>query len=250
MSTTTTRLSPTSNSSNDAEGFLLPELNDSLVKDFEMSNMDLETTLERPKVKEENSMEEEITRLREMVAFLQERERNLELQLLDSHGAKQQEAAMRELESRLKISVMESKMYSLKIESLKTENQKLESRMVDYAIMKNELEAARAKVEFLKNKFESDRDKEKEILTSLHERIISFQHREESYVNNNAELETKLKRLEESENKVIELRTINSRLVEENSNLARRLEALQSPKPSVLESTKVCLSYSFRRFHC
>lgn len=239
MPTTMTRLSPTSNSSGDAEGFLLPELNDSIVKDFEVSNMDLQTTLERPKVKEENDMEEEITRLREMVAFLQERERNLELQLLDYHGAKQQEAAMREFESRLKISVMESKMYSLKIESLKTENQRLESQMVDYATTKNELEAARAKVEFLKNKFESDREKEKEILASLHERIISLQHREESYVNNNTELETKLKRLEELESKVIELRTINSRLVEENSNLARRLEALQSSKPSVLESTRV-----------
>ncbi|KAG6501264.1 protein CHUP1, chloroplastic-like [Zingiber officinale] len=226
-SNTTTRLSPTSNTSSDAEGFLLPELNDSLVKDFEVSNM------EWPKVKEE------ITRLREMVAFLQERERNLEFQLLDSHGAKQQEATMRELESRLKISVMESKMYSLKIESLKTENQKVESQMVDYAIMKNELGAARAKVEFLKNKFESDREKEKEILASLHERIVSLQHREESYVNNNAELETKLKSLEELENKVIELTTINSRLVEEKSNLAKRFEAPQSSKPSVLESTKV-----------
>ncbi|CAL9182085.1 unnamed protein product [Musa hybrid cultivar] len=231
-------LSPTSYNSGDDEGFLLHEFNDFVMQEFEVKSKELEivgniTVPEKPDTTEEIMMEQEITSLRELVLSLREKERSLELRLLDYQGVKEQEAAVGELENRLKISAMEAKLYILKIDSLQADNQRLKSQLSDYSRVISELDCSREKIKHLKKKMESDRDEAKDIIASLHQRINSLQHREQKDVKTDAEIKRKLKRLEELEDECIELRTINSMLVNENSCLSRELESAKMIASSV-----------------
>ncbi|RWW02315.1 hypothetical protein BHE74_00006660, partial [Ensete ventricosum] len=242
--TTTIGLSPTSYNSGDDEGFLLHEFNDFVMQEFEVKSKQLETTrnitvLEKPDTREQIMMEQEIASLRELVLSLREKERSLELQLLDYQGVKEQEAAVGELGNRLKISAMEVKLYILKIDSLQADNQRLKSQLSDYSRVISELDASREKIKHLKRKMESDRDEAKDIIASPHQRINSLQHREQKDVKTDAEIRRKLKRLEELEDECIELRTINSRLVHENSCLSRELETSEMIESSVREDAKM-----------
>ncbi|URE13363.1 protein CHUP1, chloroplastic-like [Musa troglodytarum] len=241
--TTMIGLSPAGYNSGDDEGFLLHEFNDFVMQEFEVKSKELETSRnitvpEKPDTTEEIMMEQEIASLRERVLSLREKERSLELRLLDYQGVKEQEAAVGELEKRLKISAMEAKLYILKIDSLLAENQRLKSQLSDYSRVISELDASREKIKHLKKKMESDRDEAKGIIASLHQRINSLQHREQKDVKTDAEIKRKLKRLEELEDECIELRTINSRLVNENSCLSRELETAKMIAPSVHEDAK------------
>ncbi|RZR81121.1 hypothetical protein BHM03_00007297 [Ensete ventricosum] len=227
-------------------GFLMPGFDDLVMQEFEVTRTDLETTPvttmpEKPVMQERALMEQEITNLKELVLSLQERERCLEQQLLDYHGVKGQEAVVRELVNRLKISSMEAKLYMLKIESLQADNQRLQAQLEDYATVISELDAAREHIMLLDEKLESDREKAQEIMASLHQRISSLQQREQE---NDAEVNRKLKKLEELENESMELRMINSRLAEENSDLVRKLKSTQDTASAVREDAEVCLGSS------
>lgn len=237
-------LSPTSYNSGDDEGFLLHEFNDFVMQEFEVKSKELEiarniTVPDKPDTTEEIMMEQEIASLRELVLSLRENERSLELRLLDYQGVKEQEAAVGELENRLKISAMEAKLYILKIDSLQADNQRLKSQLSDYSRVISELDCSREKIKLLKKKMESDRDEAKDIIASLHQRINSLQHREQKDVKTDAEIKRKLKRLEELEDECIELRTINSMLVNENSCLSRELETAKMIASPVHEDAKV-----------
>ncbi|KAJ8464750.1 hypothetical protein OPV22_027302 [Ensete ventricosum] len=221
-------------------GFLMPGFDDLVMQEFEVTRKDLETTPvttmpEKPVMQERALMEQEITNLKELVLSLQERERCLERQLLDYHGVKGQEAVVRELVNRLKISSMEAKLYMLKIESLQADNQRLQAQLEDYATVISELDAAREHIMLLDEKLESDREKAQEIMASLHQRISSLQQREQE---NDAEVNRKLKKLEELENESMELRMINSRLAEENSDLVRKLKSTQDTASAVREDAE------------
>ncbi|CAD5194284.1 unnamed protein product [Musa acuminata subsp. malaccensis] len=224
-------------------GFLLPGFDDLVIQEFEVTRKDLETTPittmpEKPVMQERAMMEQEITNLKELVLSLHERERCLEQQSLDYHGLKGQEAVVRELVNRLKISSMEAKLYMLKIESLQADNQRLQAQLEDYEKAISELDVAREHIKLLDEKLESDRDKEKEIMVSLHQRISSLQQREQKDVENDAEVKSKLKKLEELEHESMDLRMINSRLAEENSDLARKLKSTQNTASAVREDAK------------
>ncbi|WOK97011.1 protein CHUP1, chloroplastic [Canna indica] len=237
-------LSPTSNTSGDDVGFLLPEFADFVMQEFEVKSRELETTLiaamsEEPEMQEETAMKEEIAHLRELVLSLQEKERTLELQLLDYYGLKEKEASVRELENRLKISAMEGKMYSLKIDSLQSDNQRLQAQLAEFSSAMKELEAARAEINLLERKMKLDEEKTKEILASLHQKITYLQQKEQKDVENNAVVERKLKRLEELEKEIVQLRMMNSRLAEENLDLSSKLVSAQMSLASVLEGEKV-----------
>lgn len=236
--TTTVLLSPTSKRSGDGEGFLLSEFNDIVMKEFRATGKDAEIAANtsapnKLEIKEDNAMEQEIANLRKLVWSLQENERSLELQLLEYYGMQEQEAAVRELESQLKINSVEAKLYSLKIESLQADNRRLQDQLTEYSRAMNELEAGRATIKILKKKLKSDGEQAKEIIVSLHQRISVLQCQEQK--------EAKDKRLKELEDEAVELKTINSRLAEENSDLVRQLEASQASASVALESSKVAL---------
>ncbi|CAL9180828.1 unnamed protein product [Musa hybrid cultivar] len=216
-STTAVKLSSTSSTSGNEQGVVLPESNDTLMKELEVTSKDMKTA-------PETAMGQEIASLRELVSSLRERKRSLELQLLAYHGAKEKEAAAKELENRLKISTVETKLYVLRIQSLQDDKRRLESQLADHSRTRNELEASRAKIKVFKQKLKADREQAKEIMASLHQRISSLQCREQKDEVNDAESEKKLKGLEDE---TVELRMVNSRLAEKNSGLVMKLASTQ-----------------------
>ncbi|KAG0499270.1 hypothetical protein HPP92_003577 [Vanilla planifolia] len=151
ITTTKTVVNLSPRSTGDDEGFLLPEFNELVLKEFELSSKDPETTTtpksHRSCTRDDiSSMEQEISQLRDLVLSLRERERSLELQLLEYYGLQEREAAVKELESQLKLSTMEAKLFNVKIESLQAENQRLQNQVLDHSRVSNELEAAKAKL--------------------------------------------------------------------------------------------------------
>ncbi|PON81086.1 actin binding protein family [Trema orientale] len=240
--------SPSSRFSRDKDGFLLPEFND-LVKDFNSAaatagvspNEDVDTPsseLENPKAFitiEKDEYEQEISYLQNTVRILRERERNLEVQLLEYYGLKEQETAVMELQNRLKINNMEAKLFNLKIESLQADNQRLEAQVAGHAKVVAELEAARAKIKLLKKKLRYEAEQNKEKILNLQQRVAKLQNEEYKSLSSDADAQLKLKRLKDLEGEAEELRKSNLVLRLENSELARRLESTQILANSVLE---------------
>jgi len=234
--TTTTALvplAPKCRSIADDEGYLLPEFNEMVLKEFGRGTP-------AARVREDASNDHEIYKLRDLVRSLQEREKTLELQLMECYGLQEQDAAVRELENQLKISNVESKLYLLKIESLESENQKLQAQLSENSKIISELEATRAKCKLLKKKLALDAEQAKEETTSLQKMVDLLQHKETDENNNHIEVEKNLKRLEELEKEATELRAVNSRLQQENAHLIRRLELTRLPPvPKPKNSTEV-----------
>lgn len=230
-SSTTTFLgsSPICKSSEDVEEFLLPEFNQIVVREFEAAQQDLEASIKIPMTSKfdikDVEMELEIAYLRNLVQSLQEREKSLELQMLEYYGLKEQEATVRELENRLKMNMMEVKLLSLKIESLQDENQKLKTQVLDYSRVMTELESARSMIKLLKRKLKSDGEQARDKLASLQQSIAVLQENEHKDGKNDVEFESRLKRLKEVEDEAAELRKENSRLVQEKLDLMQKLES-------------------------
>lgn len=157
-----------------------------------------------------------------MVKNLKERERDLEIQLFEYYGLKEQESAVMELHNRLKINSMEARLFTLKIESLQADNKRLEAQVMDHARVVADLEVARSKLKMLKRELKSESEHNQQQILSLQQDIQPKL--------------TKIKRLEEE---VEELRKSNSRLQRENSDLGRRLDHAQNLANSVLENVEV-----------
>ncbi|WVZ96823.1 hypothetical protein U9M48_042411 [Paspalum notatum var. saurae] len=229
--TTTTALvplAPKCRSLADDEGYLLPEFNEMVLKEF---GRDIESIPTTPaaRVREDVSNDHEIHKLRDLVRSLQEREKTLELQLLECYGLQEQDAAVRELENQLKINNVESKLHSLKIESLQSENQMLQTQLSENSKIISELEATRVKCKLLKKKLVSDAEQAKEKIASLQKMVDSLQHKQADEEKTHTDVEKKLKRLEELEKEATDLRAVNSRLQQENAHLIRRLELTRLP---------------------
>ncbi|KAL6140790.1 hypothetical protein ACLB2K_059083 [Fragaria x ananassa] len=256
----TSSISPRSKHIGVKDSLLLPEFND-LVKEFDfattksgfspMNNGETpRSDVETPKAfrtLENDDYELEISHLRDMIRKLRERERHLEVQLLENYGLKEQETAVMELENRLKISSMEAKLFSLKIESLQAENRRLEGQASDHAKVVAELEAAKAKVRTLKKKLRSEAEHNREQILSLKRRVENLQDNEAAAFN--SEIQLKLRRLKVLEGETEELRASNLKLQLQNSDLARRLESaqvlanfiLEDPGAEALKEDRECL---------
>ncbi|CAK9310663.1 unnamed protein product [Citrullus colocynthis] len=229
----------------DKDGLLLPEFQE-LVKEFDFSaanaglspkkNVEAPRSgLETPKAyKTVEDDQQEIRHLKCKVKMLRERERNLEVQLLEYYGLKEQETAVMELQNRLKINNMEAKLFTLKIESLQADNRRLESQVCDHAKSVSDLEAAKAKIKFLKKKLRYEAEQNRGQILNLQQRVVKLQdqeHKKES----NKDAQIKLQKIEELEKETEDLRKSNLRLQRENSDLGRRLDATQFLANSILE---------------
>ncbi|KAM0034669.1 putative protein CHUP1 [Helianthus debilis subsp. tardiflorus] len=232
------------NSLSDKDSYLLPEFND-LMKEFDSTTMktnpklptsDANSPSKVNSVVKTDSHEQEIKNLRNMVKVLKERERKLELQLLEYHGLKQQETTVKELQNRLKLNNMEAKLLSLKVESLENDNKRLQSQTADYNKVLTDLESARAKINVLKKKLRSEAAQNKERILDLQQRVEKMQEDErKGSVGIDSEIELKLCRLKDLEEEVNELRKSNFDLQVEKSELTQRLEHVQILAASVLE---------------
>ncbi|XP_073009410.1 protein CHUP1, chloroplastic-like isoform X1 [Typha latifolia] len=234
-STSIVGLSPSSKARGDEEGFLLPEFDDLVLKEFEAIGCNHKSSTKK------SEMEQEVAHLRRSVLSLRERERCLELNLLEYYGMQEQESAVRELESQLKINNLEAKLYSLKIESLQSENRKLQEEVADYSRTMAELVAARGKIKLLKKRLKSDAELTKDKIASLRQEIGDLQQREKSdhEILDDAEVEEMLKKLEELEDEAKNLTLINSNLAQENTDLKQKLESMQMLQSSIHEVTEM-----------
>ncbi|CAN6457206.1 unnamed protein product [Victoria cruziana] len=192
--------------------------------------------------KNDTDTEMEINGLRNQVYILRERERSLEVQLLEYYGLKEQESVVRELENRLKISSMETKILELKIESLQADNHRLQEQVVNYSRIAGELESARTKIKLLKKRMRAESELAKMQLSQLQGRLSALLVLESETCKENEQIQEKIQRLQSIEVEVSELRMINERLQKENSELAIKLdfaETVASTSNSVHEAEDV-----------
>lgn len=212
----------------DKDEFLLPEF-DELVKEveFEVEAQRLKVGSSREyAVPDKNDYEQEIIQLRNMVRLLQDKEQNLEVQLLEYCGLREQETVVMELQNRLKISNMEVKMFNLKAKNLQTENRRLKEQAADHAKVLAELDAAKAKIERLNNEIRREAEQNKEKIVSLQQRVAKLQDQEYKGFACDQDIKIKLQKLN-AESEVEELRKSNLKLQTENYDLARRLDSTQ-----------------------
>ncbi|KAK8592572.1 hypothetical protein V6N13_063145 [Hibiscus sabdariffa] len=192
--------------------------------------------------------EQEIKYLRNMVRMLSERERNLEIQLLEYYGLKEQETVVLELQNQLKINKMEAKFFTHKIESLQSENQRLEAQVSDRARVIEELEAARTKIKVFKKKLRQDAEQSREQILSLQKRVARLQEQELKTAATNQDSKSNLQNPKVLEMEAEELRESNRRLQMENSELSQKLQPSQifagsvSDNPEQTEATNVMMN--------
>lgn len=213
----------------DKDEFLLPEF-DELVKEveFEVEALRLKVGSSREyAVPDKNDYEQEIIQLRNMVRLLQDKEQNLEVQLLEYCGLREQETVVMELQNRLKISNMEVKMFNLKTKNLQSENRKLKEQVADQEKVLAELDAAKAKIELLNNEIRREAEQNKEKIVSLKQRVAKLQDQEYKGSACDQDIKIKLQKLNAVESEVEELRKSNLKLQIENYDLARRLDSTQ-----------------------
>ncbi|KAL9247377.1 hypothetical protein vseg_020816 [Gypsophila vaccaria] len=209
------------------DGFLLPEF-DQLVKDMSVER-DLPKTIYS--VVERHEYEHEIESLKRRIRYLRERERKLEVQLLEYYGLKEQEKAMMELQNRVKINNIEAKLFSVKIESLEAENVRLVTQVSDYSKVVSELEDAKAKIKLLKRKIRHEAQQNKEQILELTQRVTRFRDHEHEAASNDSNVH----KMTALETEAEELRKSNENLQQENADLAQRLESTQFLANSLLE---------------
>lgn len=223
----------------DDEGFLLPEFNELVTEEFETQKEDysgispVNPTLKSLESEEYIALKQEIDDLKNLVNAYKERERDLETQLIEYYGLKEQNAVIGELENRLKISTVEAQLLSLKIESLQDEKKNLREELSDYSIVMNELKAAEAKINLLEKKLRLDGEVAKEKIAELLRRVTMLQEKELKDGGKDPEIE---KRLKDLEDEVADLKRVNSMLAQENSDLVKRLESSQMVQSSSQDS--------------
>ncbi|KAJ6327662.1 hypothetical protein OIU78_014511 [Salix suchowensis] len=239
--------SPSNRQSRDKDGYLLPEFID-LVKEFDFNAHNSGTSpnkdetprsdVETPrsfKGAEKVNYEQEIKHLKNMVGMLRERERNLEVQMLEFYGLREQETAVMELQNRLKINNMEAKLFTLKIESLRADNRRLHDQVAEHVKVVCELNAARAKIKMLKKTQRSEAEQNKEQIVTLQNTVSRLQEQELKSAATDSDIQMKLQRLKDLETETEELRKSYSRLHLENSEMASQLESTKILANSILE---------------
>ncbi|XP_045804121.1 protein CHUP1, chloroplastic-like [Trifolium pratense] len=213
----------------DKDEFLLPEF-DELVKEveFEVEAPGLKVGSSKGyTVPDKDNYEQEISHLRDMVRLLQDKEQNLEFQLLEYCGLREQETVVMELQNRLKITNMEVKMFNLKAKNLQSENRRLKEQVADHAKVLAELDTAKAKIELLNKEIRCDAEQDKEQIVTLQRRVAKLQDQECKDAACDQDIKVKLQKQKVLELEVEELRKSNSRLHTEISDLTRRFDSTQ-----------------------
>jgi len=247
---------PSSRQSGDKDGYLLPEFNDFMKEfDFNVHNSGTSPSKDETpgsdvgtprsfKGAEKGNYEQEIKHLKNMVKMLRGRERNLEVQMLEFYGHKEQETAVMELQNRLKINNMEAKLFGLKIESLRADNRRLHDQVADHMKVVTELNAARTKIKLLKKKQRSEAEQNREQILSLQNIVSRLQEQELKSAATDSDIKMKLQRLKDLETETEELKKSYLRLHLENSELASQLESTKILANSILEDPEVINPFS------
>ncbi|KAI3971909.1 hypothetical protein MKW92_031713 [Papaver armeniacum] len=196
--------------------------------------------------------ENEILELTNMLKDLREKEKHIEIQLLDHYGLKGKENAVMEIHNQLKLNSVESKVFGLKIESLLSDKRRLEEQVADRLKVVAELESAKATIKLLNWKIKSDAEHKQEEILSLNE-LPKDNSTYENY--------DMLKRLETKQPKgyvtlsaseAEALRVTNIRLRKENGELVKEIDHLQKKQSEDAKEhvyykwVNACLRYELR----
>ncbi|WJX14048.1 Protein chup1, chloroplastic [Trifolium repens] len=170
----------------------------------------------------------ELERLRNVVEELEEREVKLESELLEYYGLKEQVPDIEELRRQLSIKTVEIDMLHMTIKSLEEENTKLHEELTFGASANRELEAARNKIEELQRQIRIAANQTKGQLLLLKQKVSGLQRKEEEAAKKDAEIEKKLKTVNDLEVEVVELKRRNKELQHEKRELTVKLNAAES----------------------
>ncbi|CAL5189117.1 unnamed protein product [Lathyrus oleraceus] len=209
---------------------ILPEFEDLLSGEIELSFPSDDNKDEKERVYEIEMAynDSELERLRQLVKELEEREVKLEGELLEYYGLKEQESDIVELQRQLKIKTVEIDMLNITINSLQAERKKLQEELTNGASAKRDLELARNKIKELQRQMQLEANQTKGQLLLLKQQVSGLQVKEEVGARNDAEIEKKLKAVNDLEVNVVELRRKNKELQYEKRELTVKLNAAES----------------------
>ncbi|EPS71089.1 hypothetical protein M569_03676 [Genlisea aurea] len=222
----------------------------------------------------EEEHERMISTLQNKVEFLEERERILEMQLLEYYGLKEQEEVVTDLQDRIRMYDIEANVYQLQIESLQEDNRKLKAEASTHSEAMIELEAAKSRIHILRKKLMNDAEENKKQILILKERVMKLQEQEEDVVDEknhslsemeilkmeNTELILKLGKLQNlttsalDNGEIEELRRESGHLRQQNEALSKEIEQLQLHRCADLEEVvylrwlNACLRYELRNY--
>ncbi|GAU21479.1 hypothetical protein TSUD_242020 [Trifolium subterraneum] len=234
------------NRANDFEDDILPEFEDLLSGEIELSfpsDDDNNNKDEKDKVYEIEMAynDSELERLRQLVKELEEREVKLEGELLEYYGLKEQESDIVELQRQLKIKTVEIDMLNITINSLQAERKKLQEELTQVSSAKKELEVARNKIRELQRQMQLEANQTKGQLLLLKQQVSGLQVKEETAARNDADIEKKLKAVNDLEVTVVELKRKNKELQFEKRELTVKLNAAESKVAELSNMTEVGL---------
>ena len=178
-------------------------------------------------------------RLRRLVEELEEREVKLEGELLEYYGLKEQESDIVELQRQLKIKTVEIDMLNITINSLQAERKKLQEELAHEASAKKELQVARNKIKELQRQMQLEANQTKGQLLLLKQQVSGLQVKEEEAARNDAEIEKKLKAVNDLEVEVVELKRKNKELQHEKRELTVKLNTAESRVTELSSMTEV-----------
>lgn len=220
---------------------ILPEFEDLLSGEIELSFPSDDNKDEKERVYEIEMAynDSELERLRQLVKELEEREVKLEGELLEYYGLKEQESDIVELQRQLKIKTVEIDMLNITINSLQAERKKLQEELTNGASAKRDLELARNKIKELQRQMQLEANQTKGQLLLLKQQVSGLQVKEEVGARNDAEIEKKLKAVNDLEVNVVELRRKNKELQYEKRELTVKLNAAESRVAELSNMTEV-----------
>ncbi|XP_068326764.1 protein CHUP1, chloroplastic-like [Pyrus communis] len=209
---------------------ILPEFEDLLSGEIEIPLLVNKTDTKEKDIYETEMANNasELEHLRNLVKELEEREVKLEGELLEYYGLKEQESDVDELQRQLKIKTVEIGMLNITINSLQEERKKLQEELTQGASTKKELEAARYKIKELQRQIQLDANQTKGQLLLLKQQVTNLQAKEEEAVKKDAEIEKKLKAVNQLEVEVVELKRKNKELQIEKRELTIKLDAAEA----------------------
>ncbi|RDX67658.1 Protein CHUP1, chloroplastic, partial [Mucuna pruriens] len=216
------------NRANDFEDDILPEFEDLLSGEIEFPLPPDNDEKDRVYEIEMENNASELERLRRLVKELEEREVKLEGELLEYYGLKEQESDVVELQRQLKIKTVEIDMLNITINSLQAERKKLQEELTQGASARRELEVARNKIKELQRQIQLEANQTKGQLLLLKQQVSSLQVKEEDAARKDAEVEKKLKAVNDLEVAVVELKRKNKELQHEKRELMVKLNAAES----------------------
>lgn len=227
------------NRANDFEDDILPEFEDLLSGEIEFPLPTDKAEKDKVYEIEMANNASELERLRQLVKELEEREVKLEGELLEYYGLQEQESDIVELQRQLKIKTVEIDMLNITINSLQTERKKLEEELTHGASARRELEVARNKIKELQRQIQLQANQTKGQLLLLKQEVSSLQVKEEEAARKDAEIEKKLKAVNDLEVELVELKRKNKELQHEKRELTVKLNAAESRAAELSNMTEV-----------